>query len=265
MRRPDGSPRHIRAGKTGFTLAELLIVVAIVLILVAVAIPVFTGALDDAQEVACAANRRSLKSAYTVAYELNPTADPTTLLSRAVSACGTDLDGVGMCPSGGVYTFSATGGVLTVVCSKHGGGIDDSSWKSVYGIYEEWLKRADNPYQLNTNYVSDAQARESYATVASEWASVTDSEGDSYYLEFKSYNNKRSGLFWYASVGGSSSIADHGTWRAKYIRDFDGAWHELPAEQVVANLDESSYRELVSEGKPVKLCSIDGAYVFTSS
>ncbi|MEG0071986.1 MAG: prepilin-type N-terminal cleavage/methylation domain-containing protein, partial [Raoultibacter sp.] len=44
----------------GFTLAELLIVVAIILVLVAIAIPVFTGATQKAEEATCAANRTSL-------------------------------------------------------------------------------------------------------------------------------------------------------------------------------------------------------------
>ena len=41
----------------GFTLAELLIVVAIIAVLVAVAIPVMSGALAKATEAACKANR----------------------------------------------------------------------------------------------------------------------------------------------------------------------------------------------------------------
>lgn len=265
VRRSGGSSKHIRPGDAGFTLAELLIVVAIILVLVAVALPVFTGALNEAQEATCEANRRSLKSAYAVAYEMAPTADPEMLLSRAVATCDTDLEGAGMCPAGGVYTFSATEGVLTVICSEHGGGTDESAWTTMYGVYEEWLARVDNPYRLNTNYVSDNQARESYAEVASEWATVTDAAGDSYYLEFKSYNNRSTGLFWYASVGGTSSIDDHGTWAAKYIRATDGRWYELPETKGVSRLNESSYHELIEGGTEVDLACIDGSYVFTSS
>ncbi|MEG2851211.1 MAG: prepilin-type N-terminal cleavage/methylation domain-containing protein, partial [Raoultibacter sp.] len=42
--------KKVRGDKKGFTLAELLIVVAIILVLVAIAIPVFTGAMDSANK-----------------------------------------------------------------------------------------------------------------------------------------------------------------------------------------------------------------------
>ncbi len=45
--------------KEGFTLAELLIVVAIIAVLVAIAIPVFTTQLEKAKEATDAANIRS--------------------------------------------------------------------------------------------------------------------------------------------------------------------------------------------------------------
>lgn len=55
--------KKIREEKGGFTLAELLIVVAIVLVLVAIAVPVFTGALDKANEAVENANIHAVKSA----------------------------------------------------------------------------------------------------------------------------------------------------------------------------------------------------------
>ena len=51
-----------RKNKKGFTLAELLIVVAIIAVLVAIAVPLFVGALDDAKEDVFNANMRSVRS-----------------------------------------------------------------------------------------------------------------------------------------------------------------------------------------------------------
>ena len=50
-----------RKNKKGFTLAELLIVVAIIAVLVAIAVPLFVGALDKAENAVLQANERSLK------------------------------------------------------------------------------------------------------------------------------------------------------------------------------------------------------------
>ena len=48
-----------KTNKKGFTLAELLIVVAIIAVLVAIAIPVFTAQLEKARQATDAANMRA--------------------------------------------------------------------------------------------------------------------------------------------------------------------------------------------------------------
>lgn len=54
--------------KKGFTLAELLIVVAILAILVAVSIPIFTSKLHDAKDATDMANARAAKGAAVAQY-----------------------------------------------------------------------------------------------------------------------------------------------------------------------------------------------------
>lgn len=55
--------KHKEKGKSGFTLAELLVVVAIIAILVAVSIPIFTGKLEKTREYTDVANMRAAKAA----------------------------------------------------------------------------------------------------------------------------------------------------------------------------------------------------------
>lgn len=45
-------------GRKGFTLAELLIVVAIVAVLVAISVPIFTSRMDRTKATVCEANRK---------------------------------------------------------------------------------------------------------------------------------------------------------------------------------------------------------------
>lgn len=62
--------------KKGFTLAELLVVLAILAILVAIAVPLFTGAIGDANDRVIAANIRTLKSAALIQVMSDSTLDP---------------------------------------------------------------------------------------------------------------------------------------------------------------------------------------------
>lgn len=57
-----------KLNKKGFTLAELLIVVAIIAVLVAISIPVFTSQLEKAREATDAANIRNAISDVTIQY-----------------------------------------------------------------------------------------------------------------------------------------------------------------------------------------------------
>lgn len=56
----------------GFTLVELLIVIAILGILIALAVPRMSGITDGAQKKAIEANKRTLVSAATMWYAQNP-------------------------------------------------------------------------------------------------------------------------------------------------------------------------------------------------
>lgn len=63
--------------KKGFTLAELLVVVAILAILIAIAVPIFGSAMDNATKTAKEANARSIKSAAMVKIMQDNTAKGT--------------------------------------------------------------------------------------------------------------------------------------------------------------------------------------------
>lgn len=68
--------------KKGFTLMEMLIVVAIIVILVAISIPAFSNSLDSAKKATDAANFRAAKSAF-VMQTMNGSDSPLTLTGAA--------------------------------------------------------------------------------------------------------------------------------------------------------------------------------------
>ena len=65
-----------RRNRKGFTLAELLIVVAIIAVLVAIAVPLFVGSLNKAQQARDDANIRAVRGA-AVVYLLENSGDET--------------------------------------------------------------------------------------------------------------------------------------------------------------------------------------------
>ena len=101
----------------GFTLIELVVVIVILGILAAVAIPKYVDLSTSAEEAACKANRGTIKSACSLYYAQQAAtgspAFPTAYTTTSLYADGT----VPSCPGDGEYTYSATTGSVT--CDEH--------------------------------------------------------------------------------------------------------------------------------------------------
>ena len=105
--------------KKGFTLAELLIVVAIIGVLVAVAIPIFSRSLERAREATCMANRRSLYAQVIAEHILSDRPCSELFNEFVVNA--------GKCPSGGTFSWEDSGNAGKINCDYHdGSGSSDS-------------------------------------------------------------------------------------------------------------------------------------------
>lgn len=105
--------KKILKNKKGFTLVELMVVVAILGILVAIAVPVYSNVTANAAEKACASNIRTIESAIVMAQAdqkvINNGAD-ISVLSEYLKT--TDLT----CPvnESAEYTLNVDGDKVTV-------------------------------------------------------------------------------------------------------------------------------------------------------
>ena len=132
--------KKVREEKGGFTLAELLIVVAIIAVLVAIAIPVFTSALHNSKAAADEANCRAVYADLQADYLANTNAE------WYKSAQTTGMDGkTGI--SGTTVTFSdgqvqdlsdACGSAASNFTPDHGWNVTYECNNSSDGHKESW-------------------------------------------------------------------------------------------------------------------------------
>jgi len=124
--------RKANPGRLAFTLIELLVVVVILAILMAVALPLYLGAVADSERSVCRANMQSISDAEQAYRVRNPVHTFTTDLSNLTLDLGT----LPICPRQGSYSTAISNGAelanngmivpsggIVVKCSASGHGV----------------------------------------------------------------------------------------------------------------------------------------------
>ena len=98
-----------KRNRKGFTLIELLIVILVLAILMAVALPLYLAAVADSQVKTCRANMQTISNAE-AAWK---TSTPTHVYTTTLTDLDPNLGATPVCPSGGTYSVTISTGTST--------------------------------------------------------------------------------------------------------------------------------------------------------
>ena len=141
----------MKQNKNGFTLMEMLIVIAIIAVLIAVAIPVFASQLEKAREATDLANVRSAYAQVSTEALLGDSETTVTVNLKQKQADWQSVDPVNI---GGIVHYKDQGDTENWKGVAAPNGTCVVSYKEDYGIILTWSGKADPSepkYPFNTN------------------------------------------------------------------------------------------------------------------
>ena len=141
----------MKQNKNGFTLMEMLIVIAIIAVLIAVAIPVFASQLEKAREATDLANVRSAYAQVSTEALLGDSEATVTVDLKQKQADWQSVDPVNI---GGIVHSKSQGDTENWIGVAAPNGTCVVSYKEDYGIILNWSGKADPSkpkYPFNTN------------------------------------------------------------------------------------------------------------------
>ncbi len=140
----------MKQNKNGFTLMEMLIVIAIIAVLIAVAIPVFASQLEKAREATDLANVRSAYAQVSTEALLGDSEATVTVNLKQKQADWQSVDPVNI---GGIVHSKSQGDTKNWIGVAEPNGTCVVSYKEDYGIILNWSGKADPStpeYPFNT-------------------------------------------------------------------------------------------------------------------
>ncbi len=141
----------MKQNKNGFTLMEMLIVIAIIAVLIAVAIPVFASQLEKAREATDLANVRSAYAQVSTEALLGNSEATVTVNLKQKQADWQSVDPVNI---GGIVHYKGQEDTVNWIGVAAPNGTCVVSYKEDYGIILNWSGKADPSkpkYPFNTN------------------------------------------------------------------------------------------------------------------
>lgn len=174
----------------GFTLVELILVVAIVAVLSSVAIPVLSGLVKKADASVCIYNRATVSRSYTY----QKTLDQSLSLDEYLTKSNNNKDAV--CPSDGLFTVADDG--TTILCSVHGES-SDSGEKQYANTKTNFYLKDVNGNTLKFSSDGDLEAINADFFNKNPKGKLTYKAGEIFYFQGSYYVWKRETTFYASS------------------------------------------------------------------
>ena len=213
----------------GFTLVETIVVLVILAIVMAIAIPAFMGYIEKGKETACQANRRNVRLELIMNHlELD------TLTQEQLQQWLRESEV--QCPSGGTYTIEVAADFETtrnfgVICSIHGGEVPGESDRNKVsqGLRKDFMAYVKD-HQTELGNSNARLRRKFYEENGGQWPTLT-VDGRVYYIQ--PYYSQQADpdlpidqrVWLYATTDPGLD----GGWFAPYVLDpVDLQWYEAP-------------------------------------
>lgn len=236
--------------RKGFTLIELIVVIAILGILALFLVPSFMGYAKDAKQSVCESNMTSIQRAYHFQMAKQEKDEERDFLNKVMNNEFDDFSTAPKCPSGGIYYIINTGeeagqSVFQVVCTEHSNvlgriptqilnqmkhfnqyvrdlDIKSDEFKKYYELYQESGGKGNMNY-FKTEVLKNNDRLRNYLQFINggSWPTLQ-VNGQTLYVQpyIDSYRSDSSGdIIIYASPNGN------GNWNTNYIYDSNtGKW-----------------------------------------
>lgn len=207
---------------SGFTLAELLIVVAIIAVLVAVSVPIFISRMDHTKKTVCDYNRKVLVRQ--ISLELMDHEDMTLDEAKKIRD-NSDAH----CPTGETYTITLNDMFVKVECKIHGsssGAASGQDQNISSGFIVDYKKFTSQYLKDNPTKSNDDARREFYKECGNQWPTLT-VDGTAYSIQpFYQGNDRDKPIDDCVWLFARKTDGSNSGWNASYVYNVvEGKWY----------------------------------------
>lgn len=211
-------------GRKGFTLIELIVVIAVLAILIAIAVPSYNGLRESSKSAVCQTNLNEAVRGYAYSTALGQESNALTRIDQVMTeelhatAVTPGNTYTGLCPDGGTTIVSIDNdGNITLTCEKHGGNKATSFASALVTAISTTSRTSSGKVQTLADFLKNKHYVDSTASSSSTSFTnvVTEAlKADGITLTDKSWTLYRSGENYIVCVtkngtisSGSSSVA----------------------------------------------------------